>query len=173
MPPLATPGQRFTARLIDIVILGAIWTVALTATGALQYTMDHPGEQDMGKVTLALIITMALYFGYEGVMLARSGQTLGKKALRIRVAMLSDGNVRPVRAGSARRSTCCRGCSSRCWSARSSGWSTRSHCCGTSRSSAVCTTRPRGPSWCRPCSEWISSPCSERVSRAVSGSAAQ
>ncbi|GAA2343562.1 RDD family protein [Streptomyces violaceusniger] len=93
MPPLATPGQRFAARLIDIVILGAIWTVALTATGALQYTMDHPGEQDMGKVTLALIITMALYFGYEGVMLARSGQTLGKKALRIRVAMLSDGNV--------------------------------------------------------------------------------
>ncbi|OPF82685.1 RDD family protein [Streptomyces antioxidans] len=93
MPPLATPGQRFAARLIDIVVLGAIWTVALTATGALQYTMDHPGEQDMGKVTLALIITMALYFGYEGVLLARSGQTLGKKALRIRVAMLSDGNV--------------------------------------------------------------------------------
>ncbi|MBO3679095.1 RDD family protein [Streptomyces sp. NEAU-YJ-81] len=93
MPPLATPGQRFAARLIDIIVLGVIWTVALIATGALQYTMNHPGEQHMGKVTLALIITMAVYFGYEGVMLARSGQTLGKRALRIRVAMLSDGDV--------------------------------------------------------------------------------
>lgn len=93
MAPLATPGQRFAARLLDTLVLGAIWTVALTATGALQYTMNHPGEQHMGKVFLALIITMAVYFGYEGAMLARSGQTLGKKALRIRVAMLSDGDV--------------------------------------------------------------------------------
>ncbi|MET7765299.1 RDD family protein [Streptomyces sp. NPDC005336] len=93
MPPLATPGQRFVARLIDTVVLGMIWTVALIATGALQYSLDHPGEQDMGKVTLALLITMTLYFGYEGVMLARSGQTLGKMVMRIRVAMLSDGNV--------------------------------------------------------------------------------
>ncbi|MET7934577.1 RDD family protein [Streptomyces sp. NPDC005322] len=93
MPPLATPGQRFVARLIDTLVLGLIWTVALVATGALQYSMDHPGEQHLGKVTLALVITMALYFCYEGVMLARSGQTLGKMVMRIRVAMLSDGDV--------------------------------------------------------------------------------
>ncbi|MFK4189312.1 RDD family protein [Streptomyces sparsogenes] len=93
MPPPATPGQRFAARLVDTLILGVIWTVALIATGALAYAYDHPGEQDMGKVILALVITMAVYFVYEGVMLARSGQTLGKKVLRIRVAMLSDGDV--------------------------------------------------------------------------------
>ncbi|MFD7500565.1 RDD family protein [Streptomyces sp. NPDC059850] len=93
MPPLATPGQRFVARLIDGLVLGAIWTVALGMTGALQYGMEHPGEQDLGKVMGGLLITMAVYFGYEGAMLARSGQTLGKKAMRIRVAMLSDGNI--------------------------------------------------------------------------------
>ncbi|QKV94720.1 RDD family protein [Streptomyces sp. NA02950] len=98
MPPLATPGQRFAARLIDTLVLGVIWTVALVATGALQYTLDHPGKQDMARVTLALVITMAVYFGYEGLMLARTGQTLGKRTLRIRVAMLSDGDV-PARQG--------------------------------------------------------------------------
>ncbi|MDX3233295.1 RDD family protein [Streptomyces sp. ME19-01-6] len=98
MPPPATPGQRFAARLLDTLILGLIWTVALAATGALKYAYDHPGEQDVGKVTLSLVITMAVYFVYEGVMLARNGQTLGKKALRIRVAMLSDGDM-PGRQG--------------------------------------------------------------------------
>lgn len=98
MPPLATPGQRFAARLIDGLVLGVIWTVALGMTGALQYRMEHPGEQDLGKVMSALTITMAVYFGYEGTMLARSGQTLGKKAMRIRVAVLSDGNI-PGRQG--------------------------------------------------------------------------
>ncbi|MGO4422025.1 RDD family protein [Streptomyces sp. MCAF7] len=98
MPPPATPGQRFVARLVDTLILGFIWTVALASTGALKYAYDNPGEQDMAKVTLSLVITMAVYFVYEGVMLARSGQTLGKKALRIRVAMLSDGDM-PRRQG--------------------------------------------------------------------------
>lgn len=93
MPPLATPGQRFVARLIDGFVLGVIWTVALVLTGAFQYSVDHPGRQDLGKTMIALVITMAVYFGYEGTMLARSGQTLGKKAMRIRVAMLSDGNI--------------------------------------------------------------------------------
>ncbi|WP_432014762.1 RDD family protein [Streptomyces sp. HD1123-B1] len=98
MPPLATPGQRFAARLVDTLVLGVLWAVALAATGALQYSMDHPGEQDMARVTLALVLTMAVYFGYEGTMLSRTGQTLGKKLLRIRVAMLADGDV-PARRG--------------------------------------------------------------------------
>ncbi|MEU8827303.1 RDD family protein [Streptomyces sp. NPDC048636] len=101
MPPLATPGQRLAARLLDTLVLGVIWTVALVATGALQYAVDHPGKQDMGRVIVALVLTMAVYFGYEGRMLSRTGQTLGKRALRIRVAMLSDGDV-PGRQGWAR-----------------------------------------------------------------------
>src|ERR1044072_2205420 len=82
--PLATPGHRFAARLIDGLVLGVIWTVALGMTGALQYGMEHPGQQDLGKVMGGLLITMAVYFRYEGAMLARSGQTLGKKAIPIR-----------------------------------------------------------------------------------------
>lgn len=98
MPPVATPGQRFLARLIDTLVLGAIWTVALVATGALQYYLDHDGKQHQGRVVLAAVLTFAVYFLYEGAMLARDGQTLGKKALRIRVAMLADGDL-PRRQG--------------------------------------------------------------------------
>ncbi|MBH5335134.1 RDD family protein [Streptomyces pactum] len=98
MPPIATSGQRFLARLIDSLVLGAIWTLCLVATGALQYSLDNEGEQHQGKVVLAAVLTFALYFVYEGAMLARDGQTLGKKALRIRVAMLADGDL-PRRQG--------------------------------------------------------------------------
>ncbi|KUJ64979.1 hypothetical protein ACZ90_52470 [Streptomyces albus subsp. albus] len=98
MAPLASPAQRFQARLIDTLVLGGIWTVMLAATGALRYGLEHPGEQDTAKVLISATLTFALYFAYEGAMLAHSGQTLGKKALRIRVAMLADGEV-PGRQG--------------------------------------------------------------------------
>ncbi|MEK8171097.1 RDD family protein [Streptomyces sp. M19] len=60
-----------------------------------------PGEQDTSAVVVSAVITFVTYFLYEGALLARSGQTLGKKALRIRVAMLADGDV-PGRQGWSR-----------------------------------------------------------------------
>ncbi|WKX70593.1 RDD family protein [Streptomyces sp. XD-27] len=93
MPPLATWSQRYWARLIDTLVLGVLWVLMLAGTGALEYTMDHPNKQDTPKVLLSAVLTFLLYFAYEGAMLARDGQTLGKKALRIRVAMLADGDV--------------------------------------------------------------------------------
>lgn len=93
MAPLATAGQRFLARLLDTLVLGVIWALALAATGALQSAIDDPDNPDVGKSVLSAIIAFVLYFGYEGAMLARDGQTLGKKAARIRVAMLADGDV--------------------------------------------------------------------------------
>ncbi|MBB5935214.1 RDD family protein [Streptomyces zagrosensis] len=93
MAPLATAGQRFLARLLDTLILGVIWTLALASTGALQSAMDDPDSPDIGKSILSAIVTFIVYFVYEGAMLARDGQTLGKKAAGIRVAMLADGDV--------------------------------------------------------------------------------
>jgi uncharacterized RDD family membrane protein YckC len=93
MPPLATAGQRILARLIDAVPLAVIWVLALAATGALEYAAEHDGQPDPGKAVASAIATFALYFVYEGAMLSRSGQTLGKRALRIRVAVLANGDV--------------------------------------------------------------------------------
>lgn len=93
MAPLATTGQRFLARVVDTFVLFLMWMGATAATGALQYAAENPGEQAPGKVLAALVLTFCAYFAYEGAMLARSGQTLGKKAARIRVALLADGDV--------------------------------------------------------------------------------
>ncbi|MFD0347657.1 RDD family protein [Kitasatospora aburaviensis] len=41
----------------------------------------------------AFWIACGLYLVYQGVMFSRDGQTLGMKAMKIRVAMLVDGNV--------------------------------------------------------------------------------
>ncbi|MGK5629903.1 RDD family protein [Streptomyces sp. URMC 123] len=93
MAPLATTGQRFVARLIDTMVLGLLWVLMLAATGALTYATENDGRQDPLRVLLSATLTFALYFCYEGALLDRSGQTLGKRAVGIRVAVLRDGNI--------------------------------------------------------------------------------
>jgi uncharacterized RDD family membrane protein YckC len=91
MAPLATPLQRFLARLIDTVVLLVIDVVVsdLLIGGDVR----HPGDVPYGRQVLVGMLTFVLYFAYEGTMTAARGQTLGKLALRIRAARLSDGAV--------------------------------------------------------------------------------
>lgn len=96
MPPLATLGQRVLARLIDtalLVVLGLVFAVVIYGGH-----WNDPQGVGFAKQLLAGVLTYAIYFVYEGFMLSRSGQTLGKSALRIRVARLADGSV-PGNAG--------------------------------------------------------------------------
>ena len=87
-PPLGGLGERLVARIIDWVImlvLGGVVGTAVVLGSNIAYVY-------IGTVT----IVFAGLFGlvYEGLMLSRAGgQTLGKKAMRIRVAMLADGAV--------------------------------------------------------------------------------
>ena len=118
---LATMGQRFLARLIDGVILGAAYTIVMLAGlgGALGITstvddcgsyMD-PGYNDcvqeandkaMGAVgvffmmVLALMVFMLLY---EWLMISFKGATVGKMAMGLRVIKESDGQLPGAGAG--------------------------------------------------------------------------
>ncbi|MDX2849710.1 RDD family protein [Streptomyces sp. PA03-3a] len=97
MPPLASTGQRFVARLIDTVIL----FVFLVVAGLLFYPRDwmsDPGSLSMGSQIAGGLVGWGAYFVLEGVLLSRSGQTPGKMAMKIRVARLADGSV-PGSAG--------------------------------------------------------------------------
>jgi uncharacterized RDD family membrane protein YckC len=96
MAPLATPGRRFLARVIDTVIL--IVLDLLVSSAVLGADVDHPRDAPYGKQVLVGMLTFAIYFAYEGAMTAARGQTLGKIALRIRAARLADGAV-PGSAG--------------------------------------------------------------------------
>lgn len=91
MAPLATLGQRFLARVIDTVILVAL-DITMSSL-VLRGDMAHPRDASYGKQVLVGMLTFVLYFAYEGAMTAARGQTLGKMALRIRAARLSDGAV--------------------------------------------------------------------------------
>ncbi|MFE0631001.1 RDD family protein [Streptomyces sp. NPDC058864] len=92
MPPLATSGQRFLARLIDALIFIPVAVVVFLIVGF---------SGSYGKSILASLLLSAALFAYEALMLRASGQTVGKKVMKIRVARLSDGGV-PVDAAWAR-----------------------------------------------------------------------
>ncbi|MDX3096160.1 RDD family protein [Streptomyces sp. ME19-03-3] len=100
MPPLAGLGQRFVARLIDTVILLVISVVSAFVLYPSGWTSD-PTSVGVGSQFAAGVLGWGLFFVYEGLMVSRDGQTLGKKAMKIRVARLADGAV-PAGAGWSR-----------------------------------------------------------------------
>ncbi|MFE5582938.1 RDD family protein [Kitasatospora sp. NPDC056531] len=83
MPPIGTWPKRIIARLIDYVIMQAVGVVIV---GPFVDLGTREGS------TSAFWLGCAIYLIYEGLMLSRDGQTLGKKAMKVRVAMLVDGN---------------------------------------------------------------------------------
>jgi uncharacterized RDD family membrane protein YckC len=87
MPPLASRGKRLLARIIDALIIGI--PVGLT----MGLAQGGWGSGDDGRIYSQQGVYTLVYLIYEGLMLTRSGQTLGKRAMKIRVAMLSDGAV--------------------------------------------------------------------------------
>jgi len=88
MPPLGGLGRRLTARIIDYVLL-AVVGVPLTLLAYSGSSHDRTARTVGVDVVLALV-----GFVYEGLMLTLSrGQTVGKKVMRVRVAVLADGSV--------------------------------------------------------------------------------
>ncbi|MEV7778669.1 RDD family protein [Kitasatospora sp. NPDC088351] len=83
MPPLGSWPNRILARLIDYLLVQVVAIIVVLPFASLG---DRSGS------TGAFWLACALYLVYEGLMLSRDGQTLGKKAMKIRVAMLADGN---------------------------------------------------------------------------------
>lgn len=83
MPALGSWPNRITARLFDFVM---IQTIAIL----IVLPFAHLDNQD-GWVS-ATWLGYTLYLIYEGLMLSRDGQTVGKKLMKVRVAMLIDGS---------------------------------------------------------------------------------
>ncbi|WP_438487769.1 RDD family protein [Streptomyces sp. S186] len=98
MPPLAHRGKRLLARIIDAIIIGVPVTLIMNAiVGWVDYFSTSNVETS--KQATVSGVTMLAYLIYEGLMLTARGQTLGKMAMRIRVAMLADGSIPTPQAG--------------------------------------------------------------------------
>ncbi|MGW7254884.1 RDD family protein [Streptomyces sp. NPDC054834] len=125
MPPLADSGKRTLARIIDMILVGIVVWLLTWGFGVREYQVN--GERmEVGKGLTQSLIAAVLYVAYDTVLIARSGQTLGKKWLRMRVADLNDGST-PSRQTSLLRALvlwlpfafCC-AC---IWTAICGGWS--------------------------------------------------
>ncbi|MFW6693482.1 RDD family protein [Streptomyces sp. MAR4 CNX-425] len=90
MPPLAGLGRRLLARIID----GLVVYVPVSLFLALIGSIDDFGDTDnTGSQYGWGLFGILIYLAYEGLMLTRSGQTVGKKLMGIRVGMLENGAV--------------------------------------------------------------------------------
>ncbi|MCZ0995170.1 RDD family protein [Streptomyces noursei] len=98
MPPLANRGKRLVARIIDALLIGVPVTLIMNAiVGWVDYFSTSSVETS--KQATVSGVTMLAYLIYEGLMLTSRGQTVGKMAMKIRVAMLSDGSIPTAQAG--------------------------------------------------------------------------
>jgi uncharacterized RDD family membrane protein YckC len=103
MPPLAEPGKRILARLIDFLIISVpLYLISLPFGGAVDVSSDGAGDDDFadaignsysGHQMLWSLIGLVVYVAYDTYLTHKDGRTLGKRLLKMRVAMLNDGSV--------------------------------------------------------------------------------
>ncbi|ALO94108.1 MULTISPECIES: RDD family protein [Streptomyces] len=125
MPPLADSGKRTLARIIDMILVGIVVLLLTWAIGVSAYTFDSE-RTEVGRSLAQSVIAAVLYIAYDTVLMTRSGQTLGKKWLGLRVANLENGATPSVQTMLIRSlvlwvpfAFCC-AC---IWTAISGGWS--------------------------------------------------
>lgn len=127
MPPLADSGRRVLARVIDLILVGIVVWLLSYAFHTTQYDYDMDGGTvDYGASIGQSVIAAVLYIAYDTVLISRTGQTLGKRWLHLRVADLGNGATPSVSANLTRAAVlwlpfafCC-AC---VWTAISGGWS--------------------------------------------------
>ncbi|MFJ4867032.1 RDD family protein [Streptomyces sp. NPDC088757] len=102
MPPLADSGRRILARLIDwvivaipLAIIGIPFKIYDRVTNDDDFS-DAVNSFNGGGQLVFQLITIVAYVAYDTVLTARNGQTLGKKLMKLRVAMLNDGSTPPM-----------------------------------------------------------------------------
>ncbi|MEW1827723.1 RDD family protein [Streptomyces sp. NPDC088196] len=125
MPPLADSGRRTLARIIDLILVGIVVWLVTWAFGVHEYDVGSNGTSYAKSLGQSLIAAV-LYIGYDTVMTAKSGQTLGKRWMGLRVANLDNGSTPSVQTNLIRAAVlwipfafCC-AC---IWTAISGGWS--------------------------------------------------
>ncbi|MGW0335465.1 RDD family protein [Streptomyces sp. NPDC003011] len=125
MAPPADSGRRTLARIIDMILVGVVVGLLTWAFGVNEYEMSGDGFE-VGKSFGQSVIAAVLYIAYDTYMITKSGRTLGKKWLGMRVANLDNGATPSVQSALIRSAVlwipfafCC-AC---VWTAISGGWS--------------------------------------------------
>ncbi|QEV18317.1 RDD family protein [Streptomyces alboniger] len=125
MPPLADSGKRVLARIVDMILIGIVVWLLSWLFNTSEYDVD-PDKVNTGKSFGQSLLAAVLYIAYDTFMISKTGQTLGKKWLGMRVANLNDGATPSMQTALARAAVlwlpfafCC-AC---IWTAICGGWS--------------------------------------------------
>ncbi|MFG2496679.1 RDD family protein [Streptomyces sp. NPDC048441] len=125
MPPLAESGKRVLARILDMILVGVVVWLLSWAFGTNEFDVD-PDKVEYGKSFGQSLLAAVLYIAYDSFMISKTGQTLGKKWLGLRVANLNDGATPTLQTAIIRAAVlwlpfafCC-AC---IWTAICGGWS--------------------------------------------------
>ncbi|MGW2561706.1 RDD family protein [Streptomyces sp. NPDC001514] len=100
MPPLADPAKRYFQRFVDWLIV----TIPLALIGipfgiyrgigeSAEDFDDFVASSNTGGQWVFQLISIVAFVGYDTLMVRQSGQTLGMKLMKMRVAMLNDGST--------------------------------------------------------------------------------
>ncbi|MEU6733778.1 RDD family protein [Streptomyces physcomitrii] len=101
MPPLADSGKRVLARLIDMILVGAVTALLSWIFSFGAWEVD-PDKVEYGKSFGQSLLAAVLYIGYDTILTARTGQTLGKRLMKQRVANLDNGATPSVQTSLVR-----------------------------------------------------------------------
>jgi uncharacterized RDD family membrane protein YckC len=94
VPDRARRGRRFLARLVDNILLSAVWAAAvLVATMGLGYEMVPDGTLVYVCYGLAFVIV----FPFQAYFLFHDGQSLSKKLLNLRIVRPDGSRADAVR----------------------------------------------------------------------------
>ncbi|MEU2505532.1 RDD family protein [Streptomyces sp. NPDC007863] len=100
MPPLAETGRRVLARLVDWAIIAVpLAVIGIPFDIYDRATVDGDDFQATwtgGGQLVFQLLTIVAYVTYDTVLTAKNGQTLGKRLMKLRVAMLNDGSTPPM-----------------------------------------------------------------------------
>ncbi|AYL36318.1 RDD family protein [Streptomyces fungicidicus] len=125
MPPLADSARRTLARIIDMILVGIVVWLLTWPFGVSEYNVNGDNV-NVGNSFGQSAVAAVLFIAYDTVLISRTGQTLGKKWLRMRVANLDNGATPSVQTSLARAAVlwlpfafCC-AC---LWTAIAGGWS--------------------------------------------------
>ncbi|MEV6172834.1 RDD family protein [Streptomyces sp. NPDC051954] len=125
MPPLADSGRRTLARIIDMILVGIVVWLLTWGFGVSEYNVGAD-EVEYGKSFAQSAVAAVLYVAYDTFLISKTGQTLGKKWLKMRVANLDNGSTPSVQTALVRAlvlwlpfAFCC-AC---IWTAICGGWS--------------------------------------------------
>jgi uncharacterized RDD family membrane protein YckC len=94
--PLATRGSRLGAAILDAIIQGLVIVPLELALGVFEGFPSKMKPMSPEKTVLWGLTGFAVFLAFNIWLLAKDGQTIGKRLMKIRIVSHADGAILPI-----------------------------------------------------------------------------